>query len=84
MSIARVLVEKHGRIAAVLFPASVLGGFAYSAATGQSPIEDSKKLIQGGAVLCPALPAKEAALYCLEGFGHARLCGGSSEASRPC
>ena len=51
MSIARVLVENHGKIAAVLFPASVLGGFAYSAATGQSLIEESKKLLQGEAAL---------------------------------
>lgn len=47
MSIARALVEKHGKIAAVLLPASILGGFAYSAATGTSPLEDSKKWMQG-------------------------------------
>lgn len=49
MSLARVLVEKHGKIAAVLFPASVLGGFAYSAVTGASPLGDAEKIWQGEA-----------------------------------
>ena len=56
MSIARALVEKHGKIAAVLFPASVLGGFAYSAATGRSPVEETKKWMQGEALVHAVLP----------------------------
>ena len=77
MSIARTLVEKHGKIAAVLFPASVLGGFAYSAATGTSPIEDSKKLMQGEAAMHAFVPPKRGALYRLEkGFWRGSSHGG--------
>ena len=61
MSIARALVEKHGKIAAVLFPASVLGGFAYSASTGRSPIEDTKERMQGKAALAAPSLDKTAA-----------------------
>ena len=59
MSIARALVEKHGKIAAVLFPASVLGGFAYSASTGTSPVEDTKKRLQGEAALASLEPERQ-------------------------
>ena len=70
MSIARALVEKHGKIAAVLFPASVLGGFAYSASTGRSPIEDTKERMQGKPALAAPSLDKTAASYCLvKGFG---------------
>ena len=62
MSIARVLVEKHGKIAAVLLPASVLGGFAYSAATGTSLIEDGKKWMQGGPDMHALVAPKREAL----------------------
>ena len=70
MSIARALVEKHGKIAAVLFPASVLGGFAYSASTGRSPIDDTKERMQGKAAFAAPSLDKTAASYCLvKGFG---------------
>lgn len=41
MSVARVLVEKHGKLAAVVFPLSVLGGFAYTMRTGEHPLAAS-------------------------------------------
>jgi hypothetical protein len=42
MSIARALVEKHGKIAAVVFPLSVMGGFAYTMATGSVPVREQQ------------------------------------------
>ena len=73
MSIARALVEKHGKIAAVLFPASVLGGFAYSASTGTSPIEDTKERMQGKTALAAPRAEKRATSYCLmKGFWERR------------
>ena len=47
MSLGRLLVEKHSKIAAVVFPVSVLGGFAYTMKTGTSPLADSKDWVQG-------------------------------------
>jgi hypothetical protein len=47
MSLSRFLVERHGRIAAVLFPVSVLAGFAYTMGTGNSPLADGKDWVQG-------------------------------------
>jgi hypothetical protein len=47
MSLARALVEKHGKLAAVLFPVSVLGGFAYTMTTGTNPLSDGKDWAQG-------------------------------------
>ena len=38
MSFSRALVENHGKIAAVVFPLSIMGGFAYTMATGSSPM----------------------------------------------
>ena len=38
MTIARALVENHGKIAAIVFPLSIAGGFAYTMATGNSPV----------------------------------------------
>ncbi len=72
MSIARALVEKHGKIAAVLFPASLLGGFAYSAATGTSPIEEIKKWMQGEAVMRAGAPPESDKLCTASGEGFAR------------
>ncbi|BDA49447.1 hypothetical protein COCOBI_14-0640 [Coccomyxa sp. Obi] len=47
MSLGRLLVEKHSKIAAVIFPVSVLGGFAYTMKTGTSPLADGKDWLQG-------------------------------------
>ncbi|KAK9904714.1 hypothetical protein WJX75_001180 [Coccomyxa subellipsoidea] len=47
MSLGRFLVEKHTRIAAVVFPVSVLGGLAYTMKTGASPLADGKDWVQG-------------------------------------
>ena len=84
MSIARALVEKHGKIAAVLLPASVLGGFAYSAATGTSPIEDSKKWMQGEATIMRSRPEREELCTASrKGFGECNSHGGSVHSHRP-
>ena len=81
MSIARTLVEKHGKIAAVLFPASVLGGFAYSAATGTSPIEESKKWMQGKASMHTIQPQRQRLARLEEGFDEAARMAARSTAS---
>ena len=84
MSIARALVEKHGKIAAVLLPASVLGGFAYSAATGTSPIEESKKWMQGEAAMHEFRPEREELCAASrKGFGECDPHGGSLHANCP-
>lgn len=47
MSLGRLLVEKHSKIAAVVFPVSLLGGYAYTMKTGTSPLADGKDWLQG-------------------------------------
>ena len=47
MSFAKLLVENHGKVAAVVFPVSVLAGFAYTMKTGGSPLADGKDWVQG-------------------------------------
>ena len=47
MSLGRFLVEKHTKIAAVVFPVSLLGGLAYTLKTGESPLADARDWVQG-------------------------------------
>lgn len=47
MSFAKLLVEKHSRVAAYVLPASVAVGFAYTANYGTNPLEDLKNVALG-------------------------------------
>ena len=42
-------MEKHGKLAAVVFPLSVLGGFAYTMRTGEHPLAASHGKADGEA-----------------------------------
>ena len=55
MSIARALVEHHGRIAAVVFPLSIIGGFGYTMATGSSPVPARNEQSAEGETCCVSL-----------------------------
>jgi len=47
MSLSKMLVAKHAKLAAFVLPTSVAFGFAYTATYGTNPVEDMKNVAVG-------------------------------------